>query len=290
MAYDDPRLAYSFNVDIENDCDCNDPKEIASPIKFHPPSLHDIKSKADTIIQKLSVSEDDICQIEEATRDQSRSKRWFTERSPRITASQCKRALMKTTSPTKAVSEILGYNNNIETDCMRDGIKSEGVIIQQYTNMTKNKVQQCGLFVSKSHPFLGASPDGLIDDDGCIEVKKIHPRCNETLEDAMKRLHVVKELDGSLVINETHKYYHQIQQQLFCTKRRWTDFVASDGNVLFVKRVEYNQDFWDLNLPRLKKFYYKVLLLELAYPRVKFGIERIGKLGIDYSSLSLLRQ
>lgn len=288
---DDPHLAYSVNVDIEDITEHENVRTIVSPIKSNPDSLHDITSKADAIIDKLRVQDDDIKKIEKATRDQSNCKQWFVERTPRITASQCKRALMKeTTSPTKAVSEILGYNNKIQTGHMRDGICSEGEIIEQYMKITNNKVQKSGFFVSKTHPFLGASPDGLIDDDGSIEVKKIHPHYNETLEAALKRLHIVKDVDGCLIVNENHKYYYQMQQQLFCTGRRWTDFVASDGTHLFVRRVDFNEDFWNNNLPKLKKFFYNILLLELAYPRVKYGIERIGKLGIEFSTLASLRQ
>ena len=75
-----------------------------------------------------------------------------------------------------------------------------------------------------------------------------------------------------------------------CTTRQWVDFVASDGSALFVQRVVFNKEFWSRNLPRLESFYYNVILLELAYPRVKSGCERIGKLGLNtYSTFSALR-
>ena len=77
---------------------------------------------------------------------------------------------------------------------MRGGIKSEADVIKQYFKQTDNTVQQCGLFIAKSHPFLGASPDGLIGRDGAIELKKIHPRMGETLESALLRLNTLKKL------------------------------------------------------------------------------------------------
>ena len=132
--------------------------------------------------------------------------------------------------------------------------KSESEIIKQYSKQTGNIVQQCGFFVSKSHPFLGASPDGLIGRDGSIEVKKIHPRKGETLESALLRLHIIKRTDGCLSVNENHQYYYQMQQQLFCAERKWVDFVASDGYALFVKRVLLDHDFWSRNLPRQCNF------------------------------------
>ena len=93
-----------------------------------------------------------------------------------------------------------------------------------------------------------------------------------------------------MCVNENHQYYYQMQQQLFCAERKWVDFVASDGYAVFVKGILLDQDFWNRNLRRLERFYYNVVWLELAYPRVKDGLERIGKCGIDFSTLSALRK
>ena len=40
-----------------------------------------------------------------------------------------------------------------------------------FEKKTGLKVYKCGLFVHQEKTFLGASPDGLIDDDAIIEVK-----------------------------------------------------------------------------------------------------------------------
>lgn len=288
MEADDINIVYSHEIEVITDEE--NTEIMISPIKNHPASLHDILSKAESIMDRIRVDDEKAREIEECTRDQSQSSMWFAHRAPRITASKCKRALMKeTTSPSKAMGEIL-YNSNYQSEHMRDGIKSEAEVIKEYSKQTGNTVQQCGFFVSKSHPFLGASPDGLIGRDGAIEVKKIHPRMGETLESALLRLNIIKRTDGCLSVNENHQYYYQMQQQLFCAERKWVDFIASDGYALFVKRVLLDHDFWTRNLPRLQRFYYNVILLELAYPRVKDGLERIGKCGIDFSTLSALRK
>lgn len=276
----------SHELEVETDEDEN----IISPIKNHPASLHDILTKAESIINKNCVDDEKVKEIEEDTRDQSKSNKWYAHRHPRITASKCKRALLKdTTSPTKAMREILSYNNSYQSEHMKDGIKSESDIINHYTRQTGNTVQQCGFFVSKANPFLGATPDGLVNRDGSVEVKKIHLRNGETLESALLRMNIVKRAGDDLLINENHQYYYQMQQQLYFTERNWVDFVASDGNALFVKRVELDHGFWSRNLSRLRSFYYNEILLELAYPRVKHGFDRTGKLGITYSTLSALR-
>ncbi|CAH3124855.1 unnamed protein product, partial [Porites lobata] len=79
------------------------------------------------------------------------------------------------------------------------------------------EVQSCGFFVSKSHGFLGASPDGLM----ALVRKGI---CNK---------------NG--IINKSHQYYYQIQQQAFVAERTWCDSVVrGSNNELFQQRVPFN--------------------------------------------------
>ena len=99
------------------------------------------------------------------------------------------------------------------------------------------QVSKCGLFFSEKHPFLAVSPDGLVGAGGLVEAKKNHLKENETLHQALLRLHICKprkENPGELVVNENHRYYFQVQQQLLCTPRSWGDFVASDGKSFYV--------------------------------------------------------
>ena len=77
---------------------------------------------------------------------------------------------------------------------MKDGIENEELTISQYVEKMKKdgheglEVQSCGFMVSKSHRFLGASPDGLVTDESCenplwlVEVKNIKLKENETLK------------------------------------------------------------------------------------------------------------
>lgn len=53
------------------------------------------------------------------------------------------------------------------------------------------EVLKTGFFISDTHLFLGASPDGLVDEDKIVEVKKIVLK-GETLEDGMCRLGIYK--------------------------------------------------------------------------------------------------
>ena len=265
---------------------CEQLEDLISPPKCQPVSLTEIKERADKIKKKLFVSQEEIRHIEKQTRNQANSEAWYRHRRPRITASKCKRALIKpTTSPTKAMKEIMCMNSFSWTSLMEDGLASEQGIIQKYSECTGNTVQQCGFFISEKHPFLGASPDGLVGSEGLVEVKKVHPRESETLYQALLRQQICKsdiENPAELVVNKNHRYYCQVQQQLLCTQRSWGDFVASDGSSLYLHRVTFDEEFWRKRIPQLEKFYHDYILLELAYPRVKHGLDRLGKFGITY--------
>lgn len=100
---------------------------LISPIKVHPPSLGDIQKKANEIKRKLFLSESEVLDVEMKTRGQSETVDWNLHRKYRITASKCHRvaSLKTSTSPTKAVQEILQYNQQCQTAKMKEGLKRE---------------------------------------------------------------------------------------------------------------------------------------------------------------------
>jgi predicted phage-related endonuclease len=81
------------------------------------------------------------------------------------------------------------------------------------------------------HPTIadaGCSPDGLVGDDGLLELK-----CPQT----------ATHLETLLGQNIPAKYISQVQFQMACTGRKWCDWVSYDPRMpehmrLFVMRVE----------------------------------------------------
>ena len=174
---------------------------IISPIKVHPPPLSEIYTRCERIKKKLDVTEEEAQQIEAETRHQSTDDAWHLHRKHRITASKAYRCavLKETTSPTKAIQEVLGYREVHATEAMKAGLGQEAVIVKQYIEeKTKGgnadvTVQNCGFFVSKTHGFLGASPDGMVTDtkavekSGLLEMKYIQTLESDTINDALLR-------------------------------------------------------------------------------------------------------
>ena len=112
-----------------------------SPIKVHPPSLEDIRTKAKQIKQRLSLSQNEITELERKTKGQSETDEWNLHRKYRITASKCHRvaSLKESTSPTKAVEEILQYKQQCQTAKMKEGLRREKEIISEYISLQKQK-------------------------------------------------------------------------------------------------------------------------------------------------------
>lgn len=265
-------------IEDENEEPSANKWDIVSPIKCAPLSMCDIEQKSQRSKIRLYDSVKDKKQISEETKNQHQTKTWFDVRKPRITASKCKRCLLRqTTSPTKAISEVLQYNERITTKAMRDGIESESQIIHEFENETGNKVNKSGFVISDSHPFLGASPDGIIDDSNIIEVKKIVVKEGESHEDAMCRLGIYKKHGNELQINKKHTYYYQIQQQLFCTQSNNCHFLVLSNIGTHRETVPFDSSFWNEVLPKLEQFYFENIFPELVYPRILHGETRWNK-------------
>lgn len=151
-----------------------------------------------------------------------RSGGWFADRCGKVTASRIKDIGAKPVKGKKynaltltILSErITGVQEETPTSkAMQWGIDQEENAIAAYENETGNFVKGTGLI---DHPVIklsGASPDGLVNLDGQIEVK-----CPST----------ATHLNTLLTKEIPVEYIPQITWQLACTRREWCDFVSYD--------------------------------------------------------------
>ena len=110
-----------------------------------------------------------------------------------------------------------GYSNA----AMKRGIDMEPMARQSYEVEYLTLVEECGFI--EVDEWLGCSPDGLVDDDGMIQIKC--PSYNTHI--------------GYIVNDEVPKdYYVQMQTELYVSGRKWNDFVSFHPDLpMYVKRV-----------------------------------------------------
>jgi len=118
---------------------------------------------------------------------------------------------------------------------MQWGTDHEDEARKVYEAITGYFVEQTGL-VMHSTLKAGASPDGLIDEKGLVEIK-----CPNTAT------HIQTLLAGEM----PKKHYAQVQGQLWITGRAWCDFVSydprlDDKNAIFITRVERDDEYIQL--------------------------------------------
>ena len=181
------------------------------------------------------------------TQNQSECEDWSSQRFWRLTASNCLTAcrigkLVRDGSKDAAIRAYNFIYSNIwkmEPHCcttfMKYGLESEAKAIQKYEEQTQNKVFQTGLWVNPTFPFLGCSPDGLVDDDGLLEIKSLKVFKENTIEDVTSgNVSIAKDVlsrqcfsikDGKCYLKTSHSYYYQIQMQLLVTERKLGNFV-----------------------------------------------------------------
>jgi len=170
---------------------------------------------------------------------EQRSEEWYAARCGSLGASQVALALARTKSGwggsrQNVMAELIcerltGQNaEGFTSAAMRWGVDMEPIARSAYEFLRDADVIEIGIV---THPVIAgthASPDGLVGDDGLIEIK-----CPQS----------ATHLDTLLSGKVPAKYITQTQWQMACTGRQWCDFVSYDprfpGDLsLWVRRVE----------------------------------------------------
>jgi hypothetical protein len=196
----------------------------------------DMQKLKDKFLLQLRQNHDQIKNIEESTRTQRDSSAWYEQRSVRLTASNFGRVcnMRASTNRSNFVKELLvpNFSGNKFTKYGIDNEINAFRAIKQvltstignvptsiiflykhiFTDINSDQIKDCGLFISEQHPFLAASPDGMIGDFGLIEIKCPYTARELTPEEAIisKKIKFAKLENGSLKLKRTHTYYFQV--------------------------------------------------------------------------------
>jgi putative phage-type endonuclease len=180
---------------------------------------------------------------------------WFAARAGKVTASRVADILTKLKTGEAAArrnyraeltAERLTGNKTegFTSAAMQWGIDTEPQARAAYEVKTGAFVDQIAFVDHPTIPMFGCSPDGLVGDDGLIEIKC--PNTSTHLE----------YLDDT---EPPKKYLPQIMAQLAVTGRNWCDFVSYDPRVmeglqLFIVRVERDDAYIKVMELEVQKF------------------------------------
>jgi putative phage-type endonuclease len=172
-----------------------------------------------------------------------RTEEWFTARLGKVTASRVADIVAKTksgysTSRANYMAELVcerltgKQGDSFSNAAMVWGTNTEPMARAAYEAFEGVLVEETGFVSHPTIAMAGASPDGLVGEDGLVEIK-----CPNTAT------HIETLLSKSVPL----KYLYQMQWQMACTGALWCDFVSYDPRMpedmqLFIERQERSDD------------------------------------------------
>lgn len=181
---------------------------------------------------------------DEATAEQG-SAAWLFERCGNATASRFADAIGRIKSGAYSASRetyiwevvierLTGQPSDHWTStAMQWGTDNETMARMEYEGRTGALVEQVGFVKHSTLPSVGGSPDGLIGDDGVLEIKCPYNSANH-----------LKTILGGMPI----EHQAQVQGNMWINGRQWADFVSYDPRMpapydIYIERIERNDEF-----------------------------------------------
>jgi putative phage-type endonuclease len=166
------------------------------------------------------------------------SPEWFEVRCGKVTASRVADVVAKTktgwgASRANYAAELIAErltgtaSEGFTSSAMQWGTDNEPAARAAYQFEMNMRVGLVGFVIHPTIADSGASPDGLVGDDGLVEIK-----CPNT----------ATHIDTLIKKAVPAKYVTQMQWQMACTGRHWCDFVSYDPRLpepmqIFIQRV-----------------------------------------------------
>ena len=150
----------------------------------------------DKVIKKVGLAINQCIVLQKSTRQQCSSQLWRLKRSKRLTSSIFGRVINRKENiyPKAIYARTKGFSSP-RSQSLQWGNDNENIAIKKYEAEFCNqqqglRVAKCGLFINPQWPWLGASPDGVLLQDGQavrgIEIQCPFSRKEKTIEDACK--------------------------------------------------------------------------------------------------------
>ena len=197
-----------------------------------------ISSKPDEFFLHMEYFPSHVAEIEKKTRGQSNNPLWFAVRKHMISASKAHAVKTRSESLEKANAEnkvldlvsifqkISGKGPALDLPALKYGKAMESEAIAVFLNTVKKThrkilASDCGIFICKDRPFIGGSPDHIIECEFCrkycLEIKSPFSIRDKSPSDAESDLnYLVRNNANQLMLKRNHKYFTQCQNSNGC--------------------------------------------------------------------------
>ncbi|OXU16251.1 hypothetical protein TSAR_010168 [Trichomalopsis sarcophagae] len=231
------------------------------------------KDAYDYYQENIAMSRKNIIKLCSDTIDQANNEKWFDARSLRVSASKNVHEIKvrKTKTVESLVSQML-FPKTVKTAALSYGKENEVNAAKKYEKVYGVKVTKIGVLVSEKQPWLCASLDGIVIENGNI-VKAVEFKCPSSCEKIpvvdfnQKKCNVnyLKFNEENVILKESAIYYTQCQVQLYVTGLNECDlFIYSPvQNGCVCIPVQRNDKFLKKVIEKCEDFYFKDYLPEL---------------------------
>ena len=216
---------------------------------------------------------------------EQRSDEWYEARRGIVTAStvgqlitpstlkQASNPASRALVQTLVAERVSGWvEPSFTTADMWRGIESEPIARDLYAEKYA-PVTEVGFMVRTEGDWqLGYSPDGLVGDDGLIEVKAPRPKS-----------HVATILSGDV----PNHHMAQLQAGLLVSGRQWIDYISFHGGLpMWTKRVHADQRWQDAIVQAVRDFENNARLMVAMYEAAVINLPSTERLP-DYDNVEL---
>ena len=210
---------------------------------------------------QLSVSAEEVQAVEKATRRQALCKIWFDQRAGRTTASKMYSVVHTSeTNPSVSLIKAICYPEafSFSSKATRLGQKQEKLALSRYENSQSQhheslKISASGLILNPKWPFLGASPNGIVNcsccSKGILEIKCPYKHRGKSIMQATADKDFCLDAVGDhMALKRRLPHYYPVQAQLHVCDVDFCDFCVClfdlEKDDIFIGRITKDNNLW----------------------------------------------
>ena len=146
-------------------------------------------------------------------------------------------------------------------------------------------MKEYGLFFDASKPFIGASPDRILNVNVCIEIKCPYSISHLSSLDKDAHLAYLDYSDEGKSLKKTHTYYTQCQLQMGVTKIENCYFFINTSHGHLLNEIDFDKDFFLSLVEKCCNFIKKKNIQKLHFDnKVKSRKSFVKKYIFDYTN------